>query len=166
MSALTSFERAVLKIIKDNTHLFITEGSVISIDKDKNICNVDRGDLPELLNVRLNSVLEAGTKVITIYPTIGSKVLCAMIENNPTDAFLLSTTDIDEIIINGGENGGLIKISELVDKVNQLEDKMKSHQHLYVNAGGTPTPTTVDVATNPEFVNTVVEDIENEKIKH
>ena len=34
--------------------------------------------------------------MFTIFPTSGSKVLCAIIENAPTDAFLIATTDIEE----------------------------------------------------------------------
>lgn len=97
MSAESEFEKAVEKIVRKNIPLFLTEGEVTSVDKDTNTCNVDRGDLPELLDVRLESILEAGDDVVTIYPQEGSKVLCVLVENSPTDAYVLAANKIEEI---------------------------------------------------------------------
>jgi hypothetical protein len=93
----TSFEKAVETIVRKNIPLFLTEGEVTSVSKESNTCNVDRGDLPELLDVRLESILEAGDDVFTIYPKKGSKVLCVLVENSLTDAYVLAANDIDEI---------------------------------------------------------------------
>lgn len=91
------FRRAVEIIVRKNIPLFLTEGVVSDVDKDTNTCNVDRGDLPELLNVRLDAILKAGDNKITIYPERGSKVLCILVENNPTDAYVLAANNIEEI---------------------------------------------------------------------
>ncbi len=74
---------------------------------------------------------------------------------------------IDEIIINEGTNGGLPIFSILLSKINQLETKLKSHQHQYIDTAGTPTPTTV-IAGDPTliFTNTTQSELENPKIKH
>lgn len=97
MSGESAFEKAVEKIVRKNIPLILTEGEVTSVDKQANTCDVDRGDLPELLDVRLNSILEAGDDVVTIYPQEGSKVLCILIENNVTDAYVLAANKIEEI---------------------------------------------------------------------
>ena len=72
------------------------------------------------------------------------------------------------IEINGGKNDGLVLIKELLKKINQLEDKLKNHQHSYINAVGTPTLTTPAIAlgdTTLIFNNTQQSEIENDKIK-
>ena len=71
----------------------------------------------------------------------------------------------DDISFNGGSNGALIKISDLVSKINRLEDKIKLHQHTYIGSSG-PAITTTDPSTNPPFINTIVSDLSNDKVKH
>lgn len=39
------------------------------------------------------------------------------------------TVDADEIVFNGGENGGLVKIKELTDKINGLIKAFNDHTH-------------------------------------
>lgn len=109
--------------------VMLTEGTVTSVDKAKRICDVSRELLPELFDVRLNTVLEAGNDLLTTYPKKGSKVLCILVDNQPTDAFVLSATDIEEVsgqigemkftwtkdgfLFNDGELGGLTITPEL-----------------------------------------------------
>lgn len=97
METEATFEKAVEGIVRKNIPLFLTEGEVTSVNKENNTCNVDRGDLPELLDVRLNSILESGDNVVTIYPQKGSKVLCILVENSLTDAYVLAANNIEEI---------------------------------------------------------------------
>lgn len=175
MSDKTAFVEAVELIIRDNEKLIITEGTVDSVDKIANTCIVKRDELAMLFKVRLNAVLDPGKNTITVYPKKGSKVLCAIIENNVNDAFVLSATEIDEIIINGGELGGLIKISELEAKLNKLVQEVNSMKNVFNAHVHTTTATigtgSVGVISSPTSqANAVSEfskaDFENEKIKH
>jgi hypothetical protein len=130
------FQRAVEIIVRKNIPLLLTEGVVSAVDKDTNTCNVDRGDLPELLNVRLDAILKAGDNKITIYPERGSKVLCILVENNPTDAYILAANDIEEIkvkidtsefiinkdgfLIQRGDNNLKSLISDFISEVQNI----------------------------------------------
>lgn len=121
--------QAMRKAAERMVPVLVTEGTVIAVDKLKRICDVSREMLPELFDVRLNTVLEAGNDLLTIYPKKGSKVLCILVENQPTDTFVLSATDIEEIsgqigemkftwtkdgiIFNDGKLGGLTNTPEL-----------------------------------------------------
>ena len=72
-------------------------------------------------------------------------------------------------MINGGENGGLINIKDLVTKINRLEDKLKDHQHSYIAYPTTPTLTTSGLPlgdTTLVFANTSKSEIEDETVKH
>lgn len=134
-----AMESAAKRIIP----VLITEGLVKSVDRAKGTCNVEREGLPDLLNVRLNSITEPGQDVITIYPSVGSDVLCALVNNQPTDSVVISANDIEElageikgmklswtkdgIVINGGDNGGMTITPELkkqLDKNTRRIDKI------------------------------------------
>jgi len=168
---MSSFEKAVIAIIKDNTPVMVTEGTVTKVDKVANTCNIERDQLPELFKVRLNPVLEAGTNVITVYPQVGSKVLCLLVNNDPNDAYVLALTDIDEIIINGGANGGLTITPALVTELgknNEYVETLKDATKAIALAldALVPGTSTVFDATMSTVTPGDYSEIENEKIKH
>jgi hypothetical protein len=76
--------------------------------------------------------------------------------------------DVESIIINGGSLGGLVKVSDLVEKLNIIEDSLNDLKAAF--NGWTPsyetglktalTTWTADILTKTE-----VEDLENEKVK-
>ncbi len=64
-----------------------------------------------------------------------------------------------EIHLNGEENGGLIKISELVNRIQRLENLMNTHIH--------PTPLFPTMQQATPIANiTQIRDLENTKVKH
>jgi hypothetical protein len=67
----------------------------------------------------------------------------------------------DEIVINGGNNKGIVKVSELVAAVNRLEQFASTHIHTSA-APGSPTTT----AVVPFNAVTQITDLENDKVKH
>ena len=85
------------------------------------------------------------------------------------------TVDADKeegIVINGGNNQGLVKIKELTDKINALVDSFNNHKHLIESieskgAGGVATAEAVEVpaptAKAKSFDKSAYEDT---KIKH
>ncbi|MBN2669990.1 MAG: hypothetical protein JXR60_12285 [Bacteroidales bacterium] len=139
------FIQAVKGIINKEMNATITIGTVTSVNS--NVCDVDRNNLPELVDVRLNAVQDELESSLTIVPKIGSYVLCGIIEGKEEEAFVISTSEIEKIIIQfkGGDEkfefsqAGLsvvlksgkfdIKneqedlkgiISDLIDTINQL----------------------------------------------
>ena len=120
MSWEKEFEKAIRLVVSKSLPFTVTEGTVKSVNETKKVCNVERDDLAELLEVRLNSIVSPGDDVFTIYPKIGSKVLCILIENNPTDAYILSVNNVDKFIFNGGQLGGLVKAQELKTQLDKL----------------------------------------------
>lgn len=87
--------------------------------------------------------------------------------------------DVEKIIINHGENAGLVKVIELTEMLNKIEDKLNDHlshyrTHIHIDPlsgyTGQPTP----VAGEPDFVTPIPLDvnktdqdyIENENVQH
>lgn len=162
MSLESVVQEAIERTAKAIIPVMVTEGTVVSVDKQKNTCKVEREDLPELFNVRLNAIETPGNEVFTIYPKQGSNVLVILIENDRTDGFIISATDIEESIFNGGSNGGLIKITEQTTKLNTLVNELTAEltkiATAITSAGGAYTPGTLSQFSKADF--------ENEKVKH
>lgn len=83
----------------------------------------------------------------------------------------------DKIKLNGDEFGGLIKIEELVSKINRLESKVDDHitkynSHIHTTTatiGSSATPGVISPTTSTETpigTQTTVSDLENETIQH
>lgn len=160
----------------------VTIGTVEEIDKEKRSITVKREGKPTLYNVRLNSVIADHTDHLTVFPKKGTYALCLML-GDPTNYFVLAIAEPEEVVIkigsstltannkdgwvfNDGKLNGLVKIDDLINKLNVLENRMTSHQHLYTPAGSSsPVPTTTDVATNAKITPTQRTELENKKIK-
>lgn len=172
---MSQFDEALLQLIaqvsKKTQQTAIVDGEVTAVDKGAKTCTV-KVDEREIPKVRINSILEAGTNVIDVFPSVGSKVVCGVVEGNPMDMYVIDTNNMDEIVINGGENLGIVKVSELVSKLNELENKVNSivstfnsHVHTGVTIGTASSGATATPVSG-SLINTVVDDLQNEKIKH
>jgi len=131
--------KAMRKIADKERGSAITEGIVLSVNKVDKTCDVQRENLPMLNAVRLNAVLN-GNNPLTLYPVMGSYVLCAQVEDDPTDTYVLAMTDVEEvsgqigginltwsaqgIAINGGMLGGITNTPELASQLQKLSSRV------------------------------------------
>jgi len=133
-------------------------------------CNGDSWTTAFVKEKKLNLVNSDGLSMI-----IDGKVIT--VENSLklelTDEKL--TMDNLEVVINGGDNQGMIKIKELTQKLNDLVKWCNAHTHIIMPGGvttvGTPTtqsnsvPVQVPKPLSP--ANTFIKnDYENTKVKH
>lgn len=131
---------------------------VKSVDLENATVSVQIVDGDLLEDVRLQQVQnDAG---LLIVPAIDSPVLIAWTDK--TTAYISLTSQIENIVFQGGNFGGLIKISELTEKLNSLVNNIKvNYQAIKTGitaAGGAYTP------VNPDDFDK--EDFENENFKH
>ena len=97
--------------------------------------------------------------------------LVGIVEGQETDAFLISANEVDEIVLNGGTLGGLVKVGELTERLNLIEKDINSlKQRLsgwtpVPNDGGSALKTALSSYTSESLKETQVGDIENEKVK-
>lgn len=152
--------------------------TVVSVDGAK--CNAMPIDgTAEFADVRLNAVTSGSAGVI-ITPLVNSIVVVNQISS--VDSYVSQFSEIEKIEIEIGDfkirlnanemvfnegDLGLPKIDKLIEKINRLEDKLKNHQHIYVNAAASLTQTTA-IPADPilTFVNTKRVELEDTKIKH
>lgn len=110
-----------------------------------------------------------------IMPTKGSVVLVTYTSKDT--AFVSLYSEIDSIQLRGDQFGGLIKIEELVKKLNGVENKVndlitKFNSHIHVTTatiGPGPAPGVIAPPTTPETPIAPVtqkSDLENDTVKH
>jgi hypothetical protein len=148
-------------------------------------------DHDETVHVVLNATPDSDMG-INIYPAVDSDVVVCdvdgdgiytIIQYGKIDKVIIKTGDdpaeleitAGTVVMNGGENGGLVKVQALVDKINAIEDLLKNlvtkyngHTHSYAPGPGAPVPTlvTTSLETGTIAVNTSIDDIQNEDVKH
>ena len=98
---------------------------IVSI-QDDTTCTVKLEDDLQLSDVRLRSVVNSEESGIVITPAVGSVVLVADLSGGKLSSMaVIMYSEIDKIEINGGKNGGLINIEDLVSHINTIEDVVK-----------------------------------------
>ncbi|MBR4199232.1 MAG: hypothetical protein IKQ94_10735 [Bacteroidales bacterium] len=123
-------------------------------------CTVQRiADDMVIDEVKLNATCTDGRGII-ISPAVGSIVLITSIDG--VQWFVSMFDEIDSIIINGGQNNGLVNINDLTDKLNALVNAFNSHTH-EVRVGGSAGTASQIVARATQFN---ASDYEDTKIKH
>lgn len=163
---MSEIKELIQKLVKKSIPMVASVGLVTSVDFEEHSCDVKLTDGTELPAVRLRAVMDDKAEGLIIYPKLGSHVIVSSINNKSEQSFVVMASEVDIILFDEGKNGGLVKIEALVKRLNRLEERMNSHQHIYINAASAPTPTTVDSITNSKMVQTKVADLENEKFKH
>ena len=75
-------------------------------------------------DVRLRASTEVDGAQLLLRPAVGSAVIVGSLTGDLDQLVLLSMDRAEEVIINGGKLGGLVKIAELTDKLNLLEREL------------------------------------------
>lgn len=149
MANNNSIKQAIRELTKTDDVLYSVLCKVKSVDTTNNTCDCEpiNGDA-DLLEVRL---MAQSTDGFLIIPTVNSTVVVTMI--NKYTGYVAMFSGIEKIKLNGDNYDGLVKIGDLVDKLNALENKVNSiintfntHTHPYVNVS---TPATTSPSTSP-----------------
>lgn len=146
--------------------------TVKEVDEINLSCVVVLANGTEIPDVRLKASIEDMHDGLVQIPETDSSVVVGLIGNDPGTRFIMLFSNVVKVVFFNGENGGLIKIAALVDKVNVIENKVNdiitkfnAHVHSGVTTGpgssGT-TPTTVSGTLS----NTSVSELENQNVLH
>lgn len=177
-----TIKEIIEQVAKGDDELYSIVATVDEVDESARTCTCTPiNDGAQLFNVTLQAARSASTGFVQI-PTVKSQVVVTFLSKDTAFVSLCVEVDkvllnCDEITINNGDNGGLIVIQSLVDRLNTIEGK---HNDL-VTALGTRTFITtatvsasavVGVITASPLVNvniaptTQKSDIENDKVTH
>lgn len=174
------------EIVKDpNAEIYSIVGEIIAIDETARTCDVKptNGDA-EIYGVRLQSDANS-TDGFVLIPTINSIGIVTFINRttgilsvcNKIDKMIVKSEieiniDCEKITFNGGSNDGLIKINDLITKLNAVENDLndlKTVLSTWVPVpqdGGASLKTASASWSGATITPTQKTDIENDKIKH
>ena len=103
-------------------------------------------------------------------PSINSTVGVAI--SNQIDAFVFAWSDLDQIVLNGGNFDGLVKVRDLASKLNSLENDLNTIKQAFSswvvipNDGGAALKTIASLWASQTITITQQADLENTSIKH
>lgn len=115
------FEDVLSQFIKLHVKDIVVIGDVESVDKETGTCSV----MPLNSKLAIPKVRMTATRAnlgdFAVIPKVGSSVLISRIGMTNEQWCVLHYSDVDEVLFHGGENGGLIKINELVSELNKTK---------------------------------------------
>ena len=151
-------------------------GTVEAVDEQTQTCDVKIDEGYILYGVRLTSVEDAQ---ILLVPKVGAWCVVASIDNDESLAYAMGFSAIDKIIaavpeltLNNGDNGGLVKISALIDEIDGLKrdlNKLKTAFKSWVvtpQDGGAKLYTAASSWASSSLTMTDRDALEDTKIKH
>ncbi len=169
-----TLRESILRIVMPLLQPQNVVGKVKAVDANARTCDVEVGGSYTRLGVRLRAIEDGAQKGFILYPKVNSYVHISMSDGNRNIWYLSMASEVDNIELNGGQFGGLIKIQDLVDKVNRLENKVNDHINLFnahihdvpqAPSGTLPSAPTLSQDT-PIAPLTQVSDLENPIVKH
>lgn len=153
----------------------ILSATVTAVDRSKQTCDVVLSDDLEMFGVRLKSAVDENTENgVVVYPAENSDVLIARMNKSPKDFYVIGFGSIEDIIINGGANGGMCIAPTLTTELAKLTARVDIIIDA-INAGtpatGTPDSGAALIASIKTVLATIGQkedfsEIENEKVKH
>lgn len=159
-----SIKELLQDIVKDGQEIYSIICKVDSVDNSARTCDVTPLDgSAKIFDVKLQADEDQSTGWI-LFPKTDSNVIITFL--NKDQAFVSLVTEIEEAHLNGSDNGGLIIIQKLVDKLNVLENAFNSHIHT-TTATVSATPVVGVIAPTTSTVQTTKKsDLENSVILH
>lgn len=133
-------------------------GEIISVDKTEMTCEVSFGDEDSVV---ASLVCGDKKKGIVQVPKVGSNVVVMFY--SPTVAFVVMVDEVEEILINGGENGGLVNVEELKSWMSNVESDLSTLKTLLSTSAVAGNGAALGIVFNPVTKNTEIED---KTIKH
>lgn len=186
-----TFREAIRELVRDiATKKHIRIGKAIDIDADKCVCNVDVGNGAVLHNVKLKAVEGEKDKGLLIIPKENTMVCAAMLEGVEANWVIVQHSEIDswqittdsgskvivandgKVYLNGDNCDGIVKVAELVKKLNAIEDdinKLKIAMSGWVTApndGGAALKAAAASWFGQQLATTQQSSIENDKVLH
>lgn len=164
-----------IRAVQGKRKVWVTQGIVKAVNSI--FCDVEVGDII-IPSVRLRaSETELPDKHILLVPKVGSAVTVGSLSGDLDQLVVLQTDELtkiiinaDEITLNKGTNEGLVTISKLTEKLNQLvneitalKNELSAHTHTDSMGSSTTPPITPIETTFSQFDKS---DYEDTKIKH
>lgn len=170
MDKFSQIRGALREICKSGGDNFIFSAEVTSVSNQT--CEVKVGEMT-LSDVRLCSVVDNNDNNLLIEPKVPSQVLVMdMSKGEMRDLVVVKVSQTENIVINGGKLGGLIKIEELRKNLEKMTKRIDGIMDAIKNAtpvaqdGGASLKATMVAGLNSLTDKEDFSGIEDKKVKH
>lgn len=187
--AIDNLQRLISLVSGKNLQSMVVGiGIVQNIDEDNRSCEIQINEDLTLFNCRLNAILDDYTNRLLIVPKDKSAVAFMAVDGKMTDPIVIAYSEIDKVLlkigdtelnidkdkveINGGDNGGLINIADLVSHINTIEDDINNLKTAITGwtpvaqDGGSALKGAITAWANQSITKTKKSDLEDDKITH
>ncbi len=177
-------EELVWELVKKHLVTAFKTATVKSVDEEKETCEVELNDNKMMLIARLTATIANKNTKSLFVPKLESVVLLGFINDLKDQCFIASVSEVAKVVVkaqgdvlvngsliklNGDGFGGLVKVPELTNQLNLIEEKLRDlvqfyNLHTHSETGTQTSP--------PSFVvgafgaNTARAQIENTSVKH
>lgn len=187
--AIDNLQRLISLVSGKNLQSMVVGiGIVQNIDEDNRSCEIQINEDLTLFNCRLNAILDDYTNRLLIVPKDKSAVAFMAVDGKMTDPIVIAYSEIDKVLlkigdtelnidkdkveINGGDNGGLINIEDLVSHINSIEDDINNLKTAITGwtpvaqDGGSALKGAISSWAGKSITKTKKSDLEDDKITH
>jgi hypothetical protein len=145
-------------------------GTVVSVDEDEMTCVVTPFDSEaSFTDVRL--MADPAESGFYLKPAIDSTVMIS--PQDDVTYFVSMYSEIDEVWIRGTANGGIVKVSDLVAKLNTIENDLNNLKTIFSTAwvvvpsdGGAALKAAAATWAGQTITPTIDDDIQSTTVKH
>lgn len=179
----------IIKLVREESKA-IVEGKIVSVDGLKSCVVAPADGGANYSKVRLRSLINTSDTGLTIVPKVRSNCLIGFIRHNENNPVLISCDEVDKyllnvdgggsievdnqgnIVLNGGQFGGVVKVAELVAKLNTLESDLNTLKTVFTgwtpvpNDGGAALKTAAATWFGQQLSTTVEDDLKNDAVTH
>lgn len=170
------FEEIIANQI-DRENFYSVLGKAVNVDEATRTCDLEPiEDNAPRAGIRLQSA-ESGTTGIVLIPKEGSFIVASFFDKRT--GFVSLTSELEKILIdtdlvqyNGGDNGGLINIDDLVSQLNKIETDINTLKSIFTtwipvaNDGGAALKALLASFSSSSLTPTVSTDMEDTKVTH
>lgn len=161
----------IRKLVENNEEVYSLPCTVVKVSGEVAELAPLNGDA-NIFGVKL--IAGTSTSPLLITPTKDSVVIATFLSKDT--AYIALCSEIDSVAIRGDQYGGLIKVEDLVSKINGLENKVNAliakfnaHTHITTATVLVGSPGVISPTLTPETPIapvTLKSDLENTKVKH
>ena len=168
---MSKIRTLLLQMIRDQVPVQNRLGKVTAVDESDMSCTVELlDDDVTLYKVRINNI---GSKEGFIcIPSVDSVVVVSKLQNSDQMHYVSMFSQIEVIMLNGDQYGGLVKVADLVSKINAIEQDLNNIKTVFSawvpapGDGGTVLKTAAATWYGQQITPTTENEIVNNKVKH
>jgi hypothetical protein len=171
MDPLSEIREKIKRIANGNGSFTCFTAKVTSVDGET--CDVELEGM-KLTDVRLRAVMNGEDSKILVTPKIGSHVLVVDLSGNLSQLAVVGYSEVekieidatDHIILNGGNNKGLVKVEPMVKWMQKVYNDLQTLIGLLQNSLVAGNNAPLAITFTPTTPSPAIDDFQNKDITH